>query len=146
MSKLLMQSKKLLNATLQLDEGQVAQLLEDVHDGMQELKEYNNEHTLKCVIHLAYYAAADLYEFFFEAPAGKGYADCVMRPRDSGYPGIIMELKYNKTVQEGMLQIEEKKYMDIFASTGVKEAVLVAVNYDKKTKKHQCQMKKVLLG
>lgn len=145
-SKLLMQSKKLLNATLQLDEGQVAQLLEDVHDGMQELKEYNNEHTLKCVIHLAYYAAADLYEFFFEAPAGKGYADCVMRPRNSGYPGIIMELKYNKTVEEGMLQIEEKKYMDIFARTGVKEAVLAAVNYDKKTKKHQCRMKKVFLG
>lgn len=53
-SKLLNQSKQLLNATLQMDETKVAQLLEDVHDDMQEFKEYNNEHTLKCVIHLAY--------------------------------------------------------------------------------------------
>ena len=145
-SKLLNQSKKLLDATWQLDEEKVAQLLEDVHDGMQEFKEYNNEHTLKCVIHLAYYAAVDFYEFFFEAPAGKGYADCVMRPRSSGHPGIIIELKYNKTVSEGMVQIEEKKYKDIFACTNVKEAVFAAINYDKRTKKHQCCMKKVLLN
>ena len=145
-SKLLNQSKKLLDATWQLDEEKVAQLLEDVHDVMQEFKEYNNEHTLKCVIHLAYYAAVDFYEFFFEAPAGKGYADCVMRPRSSGHPGIIIELKYNKTVSEGMVQIEEKKYKDIFACTNVKEAVFAAINYDKRTKKHQCCMKKVLLN
>lgn len=141
-SKLLNQSRQLLDATLKMDEEKVARLLEDVHDGMQEFKEYNNEHTLKCVIHLAYYAAADLYELSFEEPAGKGYADCIMRPRNSHNPGIIIELKYNKTTADGLSQIEEKKYQNAFADT-VKQILLVAVNYDKNIKKHQCSIKKI---
>lgn len=45
---------------------------------MKEFKEYSNEHTLKCVIHLAYYAAQDDYKLHFEENAGKGIADCLM--------------------------------------------------------------------
>lgn len=141
-SKLLNQSRQLLEATLQMDEEKVAQLLEDVHDNMQEFKEYNNEHTLKCVIHLAYYAAADMYELCFEKTAGKGYADCIMHPKKNNIPGIIIELKYNKTVAESMRQIEDRKYPNAFADS-VKQILLVAVNYDKKTKKHQCYIKKI---
>ena len=33
-----------------MDEEKVAQLLEDVHDDMQEFKEYNNEHTLNLLL------------------------------------------------------------------------------------------------
>lgn len=140
-SRLLSQSRQLLDATLQMNEEYVAQILEDVHDGMQEFKEYNNEHTLKCLIHLAYYAAADFYELFFEKPAGKGYADCIMQPRNYNLPGIVMELKFNKTAVEGIHQIEEKKYDHVF-SNRVKEILLVAVNYNKKTKKHYCCIQK----
>lgn len=118
-SKLLNQSRHLLNATLQMDEEKVAQLLEDVHDDMQEFKEYNNEHTLKCVIHLAYYAAADLYELLFETPAGKGYADCIMRPKRNSYPGIVIELKYNKSTEDAMSQMEAKQYQKVFAACGL---------------------------
>ena len=125
-----------------MDEETVGQLLEDVHDDMQEFKEYNNEHTLKCVIHLAYYAAADVYDLLFEVPAGKGYADCVMKPKRIGDPGIVIELKYNKSVEEGIAQIEQKEYGKVFGDN-VKQILLVAVNYDKKTKKHQCRIKTI---
>mgnify|MGYP003457562209 CR=1 FL=1 len=47
----------------------LADMLENVYDEMQEFKEYNNEHTLKCLIHLAYYAALDDYILRFEENA-----------------------------------------------------------------------------
>ncbi len=144
-SKLLNRSRELLDATLQMREEKVAQLLEDVHDDMREFKEYNNEHTLKCVIHLAYYAAADLYKLSFEEPAGKGYADCILHPKNKSYPGIIIELKYNKSAADGILQIEQRNYQQAFAEH-VKQVLLVAVNYDKKTKKHLCRIKKAELS
>lgn len=141
-STLLNQSRQLLTATIQMDEIKVAQLLENVHDDMQEFKEYNNEYTLKCVIHLAYYAAADLYELCFEETAGKGYADCIMRPKSNNMPGIILELKYNKTTADGIQQIEAKKYLNAF-SDNIRQILLVAINYDKKTKEHQCRIEKI---
>lgn len=143
-SKLLKRSRDLLDATLQMKEEEVARLLEDVHDDMQEFKEYNNEHTLKCVIHLAYYAAADFYKLSFEEPAGKGYADCILHPKNRNYPGIIIELKYNKSPEEGILQIKQRNYQQAFEES-VKQILLVAVNYDKKTKKHQCHIEKTVV-
>ena len=81
---------------------------------MQEFKEYNNEHTLKCVIHLAFNAAADDFNMRFESPAGKGYADCIMIPKKPGIPGIVLELKYNGTVDQAINQIIEKDYIKAF--------------------------------
>lgn len=101
-SSLLNKSKELLYATWKGDGQAIADMLEDVHDEMHEFKEYNNEHTLKCVIHLAYYAAMDHYILQFEEGTGKGLADCIMIPRYSGIPGIIIELKYNKSAREAL--------------------------------------------
>lgn len=105
------------------------------------VKRVNWGTALKCVIHLAYYAAQDLYELLFETPAGKGYADCVMKPKKKGMPGIVIELKYNQSLEQGILQIKDKKYASIFGQD-LEEVILVAVNYDKKSKKHQCAIKK----
>lgn len=139
-SKLLNQSKKLLKATLQMDEDAVAEMLEGVHDDMHEFKEYNNENTLKCVIHLAYYAAMDSYELKFEESAGKGIADCIMIPRRAGTPGIILELKYNGSTEDALTQIQEKNYLAGMPEV-VKQVIMVGINYDKKTKKHECRIK-----
>lgn len=136
-SSLLRQSKNLLDAVLEENEQKVAEILEDVHDGMQEFKEYNNEHTLKCVIHLAFYAAADDYTLKFENPSGKGYADCIMFPKTSDKPGIVLELKYNRTAEEALDQIKERDYVKAF-DRNIRKVLLVGINYDKKTKKHQC--------
>ena len=49
----------------------------------------------------------------------------------------MVELKWNKNAQTAMQQIKDKKYPASIASyTG--EILLVGINYDKKTKEHQC--------
>lgn len=138
-SELLNQSRRLLKATISMDAAAVAHMLENVHDDIQEFKEYSSEHTLKCVIHLAYYAAMDQYELKFEQTAGKGIADCVMIPRIPGLPGIILELKYNGTASQAIQQIRSKDYCKAF-SDHITKIILVGINYDKKTKKHECMI------
>lgn len=114
-------------------------MLENVHDGMQEFKEYNNEHTSKCVIHLAYYAAVDDYELHFEETAGKGVADCRMIPRKPGIPAIIVELKYNHSADEAINQILDKNYISKFPAY-VHKVLCIGINYNKQTKKHECRI------
>lgn len=143
-TRLLKQSRKLLEATWKKDTDTVAALLEEVHDDMQEFKEYNNEHTLKCVIHLAYYAAQDDYSLQFEEPAGKGIADCLMIPRRKGIPGIIVELKYDQSPEDAIEQIKQKQYVKKLEHTAEK-VLLTGINYCKKTKKHQCRIEELML-
>lgn len=138
-SALLRQSKELLAAVLNNEEEKVALMLEDVHDGMQEFKEYNNEHTLKCVIHLAFYAAADDYILKFESIAGKGYADCLMLPRRLGIPGIIVELKYGSSAEMAIQQIRTRDYIKGIEPE-VRKILLVGINYNKVSKKHECRI------
>lgn len=144
-TRLLRQSSDLLVATCSKDADKVAAMLESVHDDMHEFKEYNNEHTLKCVIHLAYYAAQDAYHLYFEENAGKGVADCVMVPKKRGLPGIVLELKYNRSAEEAVEQIRKKNYAEkIWQATD--KVLLVGINYDKKTKKHQCLIEEICKG
>lgn len=143
-TRLLKQSRKLLEATWKKDTDTVAALLEEVHDDMQEFKEYNNEHTLKCVIHLAYYAAQDDYSLQFEEPAGKGIADCLMIPRRKGIPGIIVELKYDQSPEDAIEQIKQKQNVKKLEHTAEK-VLLTGINYCKKTKKHQCRIEELML-
>ena len=142
-SQLLNQSKSLLRATLRMDEDAVARALESVHDDMQEFKEYNNEHTLKCVIHLAYYAALDFYNLSFEPSAGKGIADCIMTPRRTDLPGIILELKYNSSAEAALQQIHDRDYIKALPAS-VRRVILVGINYDKKSKQHVCRIEKAV--
>jgi len=140
-SQLLNQSRQLLQDTLSMNEAAVSKALEHVHDNMQEFKEYNNEHTLKCVIHLAYYAAMDQYELFFEQPAGKGVADCRMIPRRPGIPGLVLELKYNSSAESAIEQILKKDYISRFPEY-VHQVLCVGINYNKTTKVHECRIVK----
>lgn len=144
-SKLLSQSRELLAATIRQDASKVAETLENTHDSMQEFKEYSNEHTLKCVIHLAYYAAVDDYEVQYEAVAGKGYADCIMIPKKPYKPGIILELKYGKSAEEAVEQIKKRNYSKVLEEK-CREVLLVGINYDRSSKKHECIIEKAAVG
>lgn len=141
-TRLLRQSKELLSATCSMDADRVAVMLESVHDDMHEFKEYNSEHTLKCVMHLAYYAAQDVYRLRFEEGTGKGIADCLMLPRKRGIPGIVLELKYNRSAEEVITQIRQKNYAQEVLQYA-DEVLLVGINYDKGAKKHQCIIEKL---
>lgn len=37
-----------------------------------------------------------------------------VKTKKKGMPGIVIELKYNKSPEQGILQIKEKKYESIF--------------------------------
>ena len=57
----------------------------------------------------------------------------------SSYPALVVELKWNKSAKTALQQIKERKYPEsIKQYTG--DILLVGINYDKKTKKHQCLM------
>ena len=75
-----------------------------------------------------------------EFSTGRGFADFVYIPKPeykADYPALVVELKWNKNAKTALQQISEKKYPESIAEyTG--EILLVGINYDKKTKKHEC--------
>lgn len=139
-------SMDLLDATLDLHEKDVAEYIENIHMRYASSIEYNDENSLSSVIAIGYLAST---EYYFrpvrELPTGRGYADFVYIPRPEYiniYPALIIELKWNKSAKTALSQIEEKKYPDsIQQYTG--EILLVGVNYDKKTKEHECKITKI---
>ena len=95
------------------------------------------------MISLAYYSARNDYILIRELPAGKGFADMVFVPRKhaADKAALIIELKWNQSAQGAIAQIKEKQYVK--ALDGYHgEILLVGINYDKESKKHQCEIEK----
>ena len=91
---------------------------------------------------LAYYSAAKDYTVIRELPTGEGFADMVFIPKRSAtVPAMIIELKWDKSAEGAIGQIKDKGYVD-----ALKEykgnLLLVGINYDKKTRVHQCKIEK----
>ena len=72
-------------------------------------------------------------------PAGKGFADIVYIPFDKTKAALIIELKHNKSTETALNQIKEKKYSECLANWQG-DILFVGVNYDEKTKHHECQI------
>lgn len=107
----------------------------------------NKEDSLRSVIKLAYYTYRDNYVQWEEMPAGAGYADVAYIPKyDSGYPILVIELKWNKNAETAIEQIKNRHYPDSFKGLG-KEIILVGITYDKDApvgnRKHICKIEKV---
>ncbi len=135
-------SDNLLDATIQGKAEKVADALEKAHEGACSVLEYNNEASLSAAIVLAYYTARRQYEIVHELPTGKGFADLAFLPRkNSDYPAMVVELKYNQDADTAIRQIKEKRYdgklKDYFGNL-----LMVGINYDKETKKHTCVIEK----
>lgn len=136
-------SDDLLKATWQKDEEAVAKAIDAVHEANTSVVKYNDENSLSCVISLAYYNAINEYRVIRELPTGKGYADVVFLPRKhSDKPAMIVELKWDKSAEGAIGQIKERQY-----TTALQDyqgnMLLVGINYDKKTKKHECKIEEV---
>lgn len=135
-------SEALLRATLDMDERAVEEMIQEVHMQNTSSLVYNNEISLSSVIVLAYYSACKDYILIRELPAGNGFSDIVFLPkRTSSKPALILELKWDKTAEGAISQIKNKRYI-----AALKEykgnILLVGINYDKKSKKHQCRIEK----
>lgn len=137
-------SKKLLRATLACDEEAVARGIDLAHDENTSILSYNDENSLACVLNIAYYHAKNDYIIHRELASGKGFADLVLIPRRNvKAPALVIELKYDKSADTAIDQIKRKNYPAKVAEyTG--DILLVGINYDKKTKSHDCSIERLL--
>lgn len=139
------ESQKLLDATLDMDAEAVAQMIEKIHIEYASMIEYNDENSLSSVLAIAYLSAMQYYfKPIRELPTGRGFADFVFLSKKEyaqDYPALIVELKWNQSAKTAIQQIKEKKYpTSIEQYTG--EILLVGINYNKKTKEHECVIEK----
>lgn len=133
----LMESRRLLNATLEQKDREVASLIEDLHTEKIPFFDYNDENSLACVVTMGYLAAMDDYRITREDKAGKGYADFTFEPRNRSFVPIILELKFNHSVKNALKCIKEKNYIRRFQD--YPKVLLVGINYSEKTNKHTCK-------
>ena len=137
------ESLELLEATLSMDSGTVAEKIEKIHMEYASSVQYNNENSLSSVLTIAYLSSM---QFYFkpvrELPTGKGFADFIFIPKPeyrAEYPALVVELKWNQNVNTAIQQIRDKNYPDsIEAYTG--DILIVGISYDKKSKKHLCKI------
>lgn len=133
-------SRKLLMATLAINEKQVASEIDKIHSEYTSTIQYNDENSLSSTITIAYLGAMQYYfKPVRELPTGLGFADFVFIPKPeykSTYPALVVELKWNKDTETALQQIKNKRYPEsILNYTG--DILLVGINYDKDTKEHQ---------
>ena len=140
--KAINQSEALLKATLRGDSDHVTRTLRAMHSDETSAFSYNDENSLACVLSIAYYYARNDYHIHREYPIGEGYADLVLIPRKNvSSPALVIELKYDKSTQAAISQIKARNYPQAVADyTG--DILLVGINYDKKTKQHECRIEK----
>lgn len=135
-------SEELLKATLAMDENAVAQMIQEVHMQNSSSLVYNNEISLSSVIALAYYSACKDYTLIRELPAGNGFSDMVFLPRRASLkPALVVELKWDKSAQGAISQIRRKQYISALKDYRG-NILLVGINYEKKSRKHQCRIEK----
>jgi hypothetical protein len=142
-TKAVKSSEELLQATWNQDTKAVAVGLEQAHFETSILK-YNDENSLACVISLAYYSARTYYTQVRELPTGKGFADIVFLPRKNHLdkPAMVVELKWDKSAKGAITQIKEKNYEKALQEYQG-NLLLVGVNYDVKSKKHECEIERI---
>ena len=140
------ESADLLDATLDMDEKAVADGIERIHQEYSSVIQYNDENSLSSVLTIAYLSSMQYYfQPVRELPTGRGFADFVYLPKPeyrTSYPALLVELKWNKSTDTAIEQIWDKKYPDsILEYTG--NILLVGINYNKKTKEHECRIEKI---
>ncbi|MDE6807886.1 MAG: PD-(D/E)XK nuclease domain-containing protein [Prevotella sp.] len=138
------ESQTILQDVLNGDEQTVARCIDKAHDENTSILSYNNENSLACVLSLAFYYAKNDYTFHRELPTGKGFADIVLMPRkNTRKPAILLELKYDKSANAAIEQIHRKEYQSKIVQDA-EEIILVGINYDPKSKKHECKIESYL--
>lgn len=142
----LYESNHLLDATLSMNTQEVAEQIQKIHSEYASSIQYNDENSLSSVLTIAYLSSMQYYfKPIRELPTGKGFADFIYIPKPEyirDYPALIVELKWNKNAKTALEQIKNKDYPEAIKQyTG--NIILVAINYDKKSKNHECIIEKL---
>ena len=139
-------SENLLKAIKALDGNKVAELIQDVHNSPSvSIYDYNSESALTfCVITGLLWSTLDDYDYHREDQAGKGRVDLVYEPSVKGSePLILIEFKYGESAETALRQIKTQEYYKRYTKKYTKNIILVGINYDPKTKDHQCLIEKL---
>ena len=129
--KRIQESEDLIRNTVHLNAKAVATQIEKIHGEETSPLHYNREDSLRSVIKLAYYAYKDQYLQWEELPAGEGFADIVYLPKkNSLYPALVIELKWNQSAQGAIDQIKRKKYPKSLEEYGGK-ILLIGTSYNR---------------
>ena len=120
---------------------EVAAALDKAHTEVTSALNYNFESSLQTAIMLAFYTARTKYTIIQELPAGYGFADIGFIPINKKDPAILIELKCNQDADTAIKQIKNKNYPKAFENY-LDNLLLVGVNYDTKTKIHECVIEK----
>lgn len=142
-SKSLKNSADTLEAIWQKRPKQVAEAISQAHFETSHIQ-YNDENALSYTISLALYAARNFYVIYRELASGKGFADLVFLPRKKfpEKPAIVVELKWDQDAKGAIGQIKNKEYCRSLEEYKG-NILLVGVNYNKKTKIHECIIEEV---
>ena len=142
----LRESEQLIYDVIHGQEEAVAAQIEKIHAEETTPLHYNREESLRSVIKLAFYTYKDHYLQWEELPAGDGFADVLYLPKkNSEYPALVVELKWNVSAKGAIQQIRDKHYPDALKDFGG-EVLLVGINYDKDApagqRKHTCMIQR----
>ena len=139
------ESEQLLKDTIQMNGNAVAKEIEKIHMEYTSVIQYNNENLLSSVLSIAYLSSMQYYfKPIREFPAGRRFADFVFIPKpefQNYYPALVVELKWDKSVRAALDQIRDRKYPESVACYAG-ELLLVGINYNEKTKEHECRIEK----
>ena len=118
----------------------VCENLDKIHHSSGDVNSYGNEAALHTSLITAMTYARSYYNVLNELSTGKGRTDIVYLPKNnySNYPTFIFELKVDKSPEEALKQIHEKEYAYNIDSDYKKNMLLVGINYNKSTNKHEC--------
>lgn len=139
-------SQELLEAIWHRDEKKIAASIEKAHLETSHLQ-YNDENALSYTVSLALFAARNYYSVIRELPSGRGFADMAFIPRRKyvDKPAFLIELKWDKSANGALCQIEEKQYTGVLSKYGG-DILLIGINYDKKTRTHTCKIRSYVKG
>lgn len=137
-TRALKSSRATLEAIWNRDESQVAEAIGEAHFETAHLQ-YNDENALSYTISLALFTARNYYTVYRELPSGKGFADLVYIPRKqyADRPALVVELKCDKSAAGAIRQMKQQQYCKSLEEYRG-NILLVGINYDKQTRKHEC--------
>lgn len=140
-------SDLLFNAITSLDGNKTAEIITQIHNSPNvSLLNYNREESMVfCLISGLMWRTEREYECFRELQSGKGSADLIYAPkRNMNLPILLIEFKYGLSAEEAMKQIKEKEYFSRYRDGDYpNDVLLIGINYDPKTKDHQCLIEKL---
>ena len=139
-------SENLLKAIKSLDGNKTAELIQEVHNSPSvSIYDYNSESALTfCVITGLLWSTLDDYDYHREDQSGKGRVDLVYEPTVRGSdPLILIEFKFGESAETAIQQIKTQEYYMRYTKKYTRNIILVGINYDPKTKEHQCLIEKL---